>query len=318
MPIHPQCKAFLDTLASLGGPPLEQLPVADARAGSLGMIAFGHPIESVAAVDNRTIAAGAQPIPLRVYRPSTAAPLPGIMFFHGGGFVLGDMDSHDRECRALANRSGCVVVAVDYRRPPEAPFPAAPEDCYAATRYVAEHPDEFGIDASRLGVAGDSAGGNLAAVVTLMARDRGGPTLVFQLLVYPGVDLVDTERPSMREYGHDHFISIEALEWLNSHYVPRGDDRRHPYASPLYASDLSGLPPAFVITAECDPIRDQAEAYAHRLEAAGVPVRLKRYDGMIHPFFSLGGVVDEGRQAVADAAEAVKKALWAGASAPAS
>jgi acetyl esterase len=178
-----------------------------------------------------------------------------------------------------------------------------------ATRYVAEHPDEFGIDASRLGVAGDSAGGNLAAVVALMARDRGGPTLNFQLLIYPAVDLTDSDRPSMREYGRDHFISVDAMDWLNTHYVPRREDRRHPYVSPLLAPDLAGLPPAFVISAECDPIRDQAEAYAHRLEAAGVAVQLKRYDGMIHPFFSLGGVVDEGRQAVADAANEVRAAL---------
>jgi acetyl esterase len=309
MPIHPQCQAFLDHLASLGGPPLEQLPVADARGVSAGMIAVGHPVEPVSVVDDRTIVAGDQRIGLRVYRPSAATPLPALMFFHGGGFVLGDLETHDRECRALANRAGCVVIAVDYRKPPEHPFPAAPEDCYAATRYVAEHPDAFGIDPGRLGVAGDSAGGNLAAVVTLMARDRGGPRLAFQLLIYPGVDLTDSERPSMREYGRDHFISIEAMEWLNSHYVPRREDRRNPYASPLLAPDLSTLPPAFVMTAECDPIRDQAEAYAHRLEESGVPVRLKRYNGMIHPFFSLGGVVDEGRQAVADAAEAVKSAL---------
>jgi acetyl esterase len=309
MPIHPQCKAFLDGLAALGGPPLEQLPLADARAGTLGMIAFGHPMEAVAAIDDRTLTLGAHRIPVRVYRPSAVERLPALMFFHGGGFVLGDLETHDRECRALANASECVVVSVDYRRPPEHPFPAAPEDCYAATRYVAEHPREFGIDPMRLGVAGDSAGGNLAAVVALMARERGAPALAFQLLVYPGVDLTDTERPSMREFGHDHFVSIEALDWFNSQYVPRREDRTHPHASPIFAADLSGLPPAFVITAECDPLRDQAEAYAQRLEAARVPVRLKRYDGMIHPFFSLGGIVDGGRQAVADAAQAIKSAL---------
>jgi acetyl esterase len=309
MAIHPQCKAFLDGLAALGGPPLEQLPVADARAGTLGMIAVGHPVEPVAAIDDRILALGAHRIPVRVYRPSITDRLPALMYFHGGGFVLGDLETHDRECRALANASGCVVVAVDYRRPPEHPFPAAPEDCYAATRYVAEHPQEFGIDPARLGVAGDSAGGNLAAVVALMARERGAPTLAFQLLIYPGVDLTDTERPSMREFGHDHFVSIEALDWLNSHYVPRREDRTHPHASPIFAADLSGLPPAFVITAECDPLRDQAEAYAQRLDAARVPVRLKRYDGMIHPFFSLGGIVDGGRQAMRDAGDAVRQAL---------
>lgn len=309
MPIHPQCQAFLDLLASFGGPPLEQLPVADARGVALGMREFGHPVQDVASVDDRTIAADGRQIPIRVYRPSTADREPALMFFHGGGFVLGDLDSHDRECRVLANASGCVIVAVDYRRPPEHPFPAAPEDCYAATRYVAEHPQEFGIDAARLGVAGDSAGGNLAAAVALMARERGGPRLAFQLLIYPGVDLDDSQRPSMREYGHDHFLTLEAIDWLDSQYVPRPEDRRHPHASPIYAPDLSGLPPVFMITAECDPIRDQAEAYAERLRAAGVPVELKRYDGMIHPFFSLAGMVDAAKDAMRDAAAAVRRAF---------
>jgi acetyl esterase len=309
MPLHPQCKAFLDLLASFGGPPLEQMTVADARAQSRGMIEFGHPREEMAHVEDRTIPADGRQIPIRVYRPSAADGLAALMYFHGGGFVLCDLETHDRECRALANASGCVVVSVDYRRPPECPFPAAPEDCYAATRYVAGHPQEFGIDPERLGVAGDSAGGNLAAVVTLMARERGGPGLAFQLLVYPLVDLEDVERPSMREYGHDHFATIESLDWFNTHYIPHREDRRHPFASPIRARDFAGLPPASVITAECDPIRDQGEAYAQQLQAAGVPVELKRYDGMIHPFFSLGGLVDGGREALQDAGAAARRAL---------
>jgi acetyl esterase len=309
MPLHPQCKAFLDLLASFGGPPLEQLPVADARAQSLGLIEFGHPREEVAHVEDRAIPADGHEIAVRLYRASAADRLPALMYFHGGGFVLGDLETHDRECRALANASGCLVIAVDYRRPPEHPFPAAPEDCYAATRHVAEHPQDFGVDTGRLGVAGDSAGGNLAAAVTLMAKERGGPALAFQLLIYPGVDLDDVERASMREYGRDHFITLEALDWLNTHYVPRREDRRHPLASPLHAHDHTGLPPAFMITAECDPIRDQAEAYARQLQAAGVPVELKRYDGMIHPFFSLGGFVDGGRDAMQDAGAAARRAL---------
>src|SRR5215831_6886994 len=165
MPIHPQCKAFLDQLEALGGPPLEQLPVAEARAVPMAMIPLGHPSEAVALVDDRTIPAGSHQIQVRVYRPMTGQTLPALMYFHGGGFVLCDLETHDRECRALANASGCVVIAVDYRRPPEHPFPAAAEDCYAATRHVAAQADDFGIDAHRLGVAGDSAGGNLAAVV---------------------------------------------------------------------------------------------------------------------------------------------------------
>jgi acetyl esterase len=284
------------------------LPVGEARAASQGMAALGHPLESVASVEERTVPGGAHPIPVRVYRPTLDERLPALMFFHGGGMVLCDLESHDRECRALANRSGAVVIAVDYRRAPEHPFPAAPEDAYAATKYVAEHAHEFGIDPGRLAVGGDSAGATLATVVALMADERGGPALKFQLLVYPLVDYMD-ESPSMAEYGADHFLTRGVMDWFANLYVPRAEDRRHPYASPLLATNVQRLPPAFVITAECDPLRDQGEAYARRLQAAGVPVRMKRYPGMIHPFFSLGGMVDEGRQAVGEAALAVREAL---------
>ena len=308
MALHPQCQAFLDILAGAGGPPLEALPVGEARAASEGMAALGHPLESVASVEDRTVPGPAHPITVRVYRPAPGAPLPALMFFHGGGFVLCDLDSHDRECRALANASGAVVIAVDYRRAPEHPFPAAAEDAYAATTYVAGHADEFGIDPGQLAVGGDSAGGTLATVVALMSVERGGPALKFQLLIYPLVDYTD-ESPSMAEYAADHFLTRGVMDWFADLYVPRADDRRHPHASPLYAASLHGLPPAFIITAECDPLRDQGEAYARRLQAAGVPVQLKRYDGMIHPCFSLGGMVDAGRQALGDAAAAVRQAL---------
>jgi acetyl esterase len=231
------------------------------------------------------------------------------MYFHGGGFVICNLDSHDRECRNLAKASGCVVISVDYRLAPEHPFPAAPEDAYAATRYVAEHGAEFNVDASRIAVAGDSAGGNLATVVALMARERGGPALRFQLLIYPGTDWTDDSSPSRQEYRNDHFLTADMMDWFTDLYLPRAEDRRSPYASPIFAEDLSGLPPAMVITAECDPIRDQGEAYARRLQAAGVPVVLKRYDGMIHPFFNLAGIIDAARVAVADAGSAVRSAL---------
>ena len=308
MALHPQCKAFLDILASGGGPPLHELPLEQARAVPGLMVNFGNPEEPVARIENRTLPGPAQPIPVRVYRPTLADTLPVVMFFHGGGFVLCGLDSHDRECRSLANQSGCVVIAVDYRLAPEHRYPAAAEDAYAATRYVAEHASEFGIDAGRIAVCGDSAGGNLAAVVSLMARDRGGPSLRYQLLVYPLTDFTD-ESASIREFN-GVFLSVEMMDWFADSYVPQAD-RRQPYASPLLASDLRGLPPTYVITAECDMVRDQGEAYARKLQAAGVAVESKRYDGMIHPFFSLGGIVDGGREAITDAAAKLRVSLGA-------
>jgi acetyl esterase/lipase len=306
MALHPQCKAFLDILASGGGPPLNQLPLEQARAVPGLMVNFGSPEEPVVRIENRTVPGPDQPIAVRVYKPSLSDHLPAVMFFHGGGFVLCDLDSHDRECRSLANQSGCAVIAVDYRRAPEHRYPAAAEDAYAATRYVAEHASELGIDASRMAVCGDSAGGNLAAVVSLMARDRGGPSLRYQLLVYPLTDFTD-DSPSLREYN-GVFLSTEMMDWFADSYVPPAD-RRQPYASPLLASDLRGLPPAYVITAECDMVRDQGEAYARALQAAGVAVESRRYEGMIHPFFSLGGIVDSGREAITDAASKLRAAL---------
>jgi acetyl esterase len=312
MALHSQCKAFLDTLASAGGKPLEQLPLAEARMVPRALIELGGPEEPVARVDNRVIPGPAQPIPLRIYRPVLAENLPALMFFHGGGFVICDLESHDRQCRSLANASGCVVVAVDYRLAPEHRFPAAPEDAYAATCYVAEHSGEFGIDPDRIAVGGDSAGGNLAAVVTLMARDRGGPALKFQLLIYPVVDFED-ESPSMHEYASDHFLTRELMDWFIRQYMTTPGEGRAPYASPMNADDVQGLPPAMIITGECDPLRDQGEKYASKLKGAGVPVELKRYEGMIHPFFNLGGIIDGGRTAMADAASALRQALRAAA-----
>jgi len=265
------------------------------------------PEQPVHQVQDRRVPGDGGLIPVRVYRPSATPSLPALIYFHGGGFVLGGLDMSDRVCRALANDSGCVVISVDYRLAPEHPFPAATDDAFAATAFVASRAADFGVDPARIAVGGESAGGNLAAVVALRARDSGGPSLAFQLLVYPLVDFTD-ESPSMRDYSSGHFLTTGDMDYFADHYLPRPIDRRQAWASPLHAN-LKQLPPAFVLTAECDPLRDQGEAFAQRLQEAGVPTVLTRYDGMVHPFFSLGGIIDGGKTAIADAAAALRSAL---------
>jgi acetyl esterase len=272
------------------------------------MVDFGGPEEPITEVKNRSIHGPAGPIAVRVYRPVLKDTLPALIYFHGGGFVIGNLDTHDRLCRALANASLCAVIAVDYRLAPEHKYPAAVDDAYAATRYIAEHAAEFGIDPNRIAVGGDSAGGSLATVVCLLSRDRGGPQLKFQLLIYPWVSFYD-ESPSMQQYAKDHFLTRDGLDWFRENYLPSRESGLEPSASPTNAANLQRLPPAMIITAECDPLRDQGEAYARKLEAAGVKVELKRYEGMIHPFLSLAGVVDAGKTAIADAAAVIKGAL---------
>ena len=306
MALHPQCKSFLDQIAAGGGRPLHEMSAAEARANAMPP-ELGGPEQPVHKVENRRIPGDGGLIPVRVYYPFETAQLPGLVFFHGGGFVLGGLDGSDRTCRALANGSGCVVISVDYRLAPEHTFPAAADDAFAVTQYVAEHAAEFGVDPALLAVGGDSAGGNLATVVALRARDAGGPPIAFQLLIYPWVDFTD-DSPSMREFAADHFLTAEAMAWFADYYLPPSIDRRQPWVSPMHAK-LDGLPPAFVLTAECDPLRDQGEAFARRLQAAGVQTSVKRYDGMFHPFFSLAGIIDGAKTAMADASAALKTAL---------
>jgi acetyl esterase len=245
-----------------------------------------------------------------VYRPVRKGTLPALIYFHGGGFVLGDLDTHDRQCRSLSNASGCAVIAVDYRLAPEHKYPAAVEDAYAATQHIAGRAADFGLDPHRIAVGGDSAGGNLATVVSLLARDRGRPQLQFQLLIYPLVDFYD-KSPSLQQYINEHlvFVTPESMDWFAESYLPSRESGFEPSASPMNATDLRGLPPAMIISAECDPLRDQGEAYARKLQAAGVPVELKRYEGMIHPFLQFGGVLDTAKVAMADAASALGRAL---------
>jgi acetyl esterase len=309
MPLDPQARFVLDQLAAQGGFELSDLTPEEARQH---FEALQLPIapEPVAEARDRALPGPAGEIPVRVYR-SEAAPrrAPAVVYFHGGGWVIGSLDTHDGFCRALANRTAAVVVSVDYRLAPEHRFPAAPEDCYAALRWVAERGDEIGVDGSRVAVAGDSAGGNLAAAVALMARDRGGPRPRHQALIYPVTDH-DFERPSYRENAEGYLLSRADMRWFWGHYLPEPERRADPYASPLRAEKLGELPPATVVTAEFDPLRDEGEAYAARLAEAGVPVECERYEGMIHGFVQLFPVFDAGRRAT-DRLGAILRAVLA-------
>ncbi len=308
MPLDPQARAVLDQIPLLSdevmlalAPPVLRQAMA-AMPGSMG------PAETVARVENRTLPGPAGEIPVRIYAPSGARGLPALVYFHGGGFVIGSLDTHDGTCRSLANAIGCAVVSVDYRLAPEHKFPAGPEDCYAATRWVAEKGAEIGVDGSRVAVGGDSAGGNLAAVVALMARDRRGPALRHQLLIYP-VANHDFATASYEENKQGYLLSREMMRWFWNHYLERAEEGANPYASPLRAANLAGLPPAHVITAEFDPLRDEGEALAARLQRDGVATTHVRYDGMIHGFFSMTEAIDAAKRAVAEAAAAVRASL---------
>ncbi len=308
MALHPQVRALLDQMASDSLPPLNALPVAAARQAAEVLGSMHGAPEPVADVDNRTIRGPTGAIPIRIYTPSGNAPFPVLVFFHGGGWVIGNLDTHDGVCRSLANAARCVVVSVDYRLAPEHKFPAAAEDAYAAAQWAAANAASIGGDPTRVAVGGDSAGGNLAAVVALMARDRGALSLRYQLLVYPVTDSA-CDTPSYRENADGYFLTKDMMLWFWNHYL-RGDaDRSNPYAAPLRAADLRGLPPALVMTAEFDPLRDEGEAYAARLREAGVPVRLSRYEGLIHGFFGMSGVIDQARTAVEEAAAGLRAAF---------
>ena len=302
MALDPQAQAWLDRMRELGAPGLGEVPPEEARAvqDETAATIFG-PVPDVAWED-RSLPGPAGPIPVRVYRPGDE-PAPVLAYFHGGGWVLGGLNTHHGVCATLAQLSGCVVCSVDYRLAPEHRFPAAVDDGWASTTWLAEHAEEIGGRPGALAVGGDSAGGNLAAVCALRARDAGLP-LALQLLVYPVAD-ADLETSTYREFADGYFLTAYSMHWFWDHYLP-GGDRFHPDASPLRAEDVSGAAPAVVITAGFDPLRDEGEAYARRLEEAGVPVTLTRYDGMIHGFFRMPAVMDKANDALAEAAGALR------------
>jgi acetyl esterase len=311
--VHPQAAALLERVAARGGPTARELGVDELRALFVDWGALADPGPDLAAVEDRTFPGPAGDVPVRIYRPPPASdePQPALVWFHGGGWIMGDIAVLDRVVRALAQRSGVVVVSVEYRLAPEHPFPAGLDDCHAALEWVAANADPLGIDAARLAVGGDSAGGNLAAVTALAARDRGGPPLRFQLLVYPVIDSLFTY-PSLRENGEGYLLTEDSIRWFADLYL--GEHHEHgdpkdPRVSPIYADDLTGLPPALVISAEYDPLRDENEAYGLRLRQAGVDVQISRYDGMIHGFFLMSSLIDTAHEAIDEAAAALREAL---------
>ena len=307
MPLDPQARAVLEQLSLDIAIDPAQLDPQTMRAG-YELLSGTQSRDPVGAVEDRTIPGPAGEIPIRIFRPAGDAAPPGLVYFHGGGWVAGSIETHDGTCRKLCNAAGCTVVSVGYRLAPEAKFPAAAEDAYAALNWVAAHGSQIGVDPERLAVGGDSAGGNLATVTTLMARERGGPALRHQLLIYPVTDR-DFETGSYRENAEGYVLSRALMIWFWEHYFANESDARNAYAAPLQALDLSGLPPALVITAELDPLRDEGEAYAERLRAAGVPTVCTRYDGMFHGFFSMSDAIDRSKQALGQAAESLRKAF---------
>ena len=306
MTLDPQIKAMLDAMSAMPAVDFSSIGAAEFRALMDGPSAFA-PGDAVERVENRSIPGPGGTLDLRLYYGAPGGSLPITVFFHGGGFAIGTLDTHDNICRCLAKRAACLVVSVNYRLAPEAKFPAAVKDACAALAWVHRNARDIGGDASRMAVAGDSAGGNLAAVAAQHWRDHG-PALRHQLLLYPVTDWrADTE--SYRNYAKGYFLTWDMMNWFTRQYLPdekSADDLR---ASPLRARDLSGLPSATVITAEYDPLRDEGEAYARAMREAGVAVELHRWPGQIHGFASMLGAVDAAEQALNTAARALREAF---------
>lgn len=305
MALDPQAKFLLEQMEAAGAPLMSSLSPEEARMTTDFSQLAGTP-EEVAKIDNRTIPGPAGEIPVRIYTPEGEGPFPALVYYHGGGWVIGDLETVDVPCRMLANRANCVVVSVDYRLAPEHKFPAAADDSYAAAKWVVENAASIEVDADRVAIGGDSAGGNLAAVVALMARDKGEISLAYQMLIYP-VTNHSYATESYTENADGYLLTKDSMVWFWDHYLRNEDDGKNPYASPLQAKDLSGLPPALVLTGEFDPLRDEGEAYAQRLKEAGVEVEAARYDGMIHGFFWMPGVLEQGRKSIEQAANALKQ-----------
>ncbi|HTQ77738.1 MAG TPA: alpha/beta hydrolase [Burkholderiales bacterium] len=310
--LHPQVAALLERAKKSPLPPYYEVPPAVARRlyrDTRGALTPDPP--AVESVQLLLPPGPGGPVPVRAYRPQGAGKdevLPALVYIHGGGWVIGDLDTHDVVCRTLANGARCAVFSVEYRKAPESPFPAAVDDCFAALRFVADNANPLRVDSKRIAVGGDSAGGNLATVMALMARDAGGPPVSFQLLIYPGADQ-RMQLPSIDRNGEGYLLTKRAMHYFRGHYLPREEDWSDWRASPLLAKSLAGLPPALVLTAGYDPLLDEGRAYAERLQKEGVKTEYRNYADMVHGFIVMGRVLDTANAALADCARALR-AAW--------
>jgi len=312
MALDPQVTAVLELVAKANRPAYNTLSPKDARQLFIDTRPASTPTPpQIGSVKDVTAQGLHGAIPLRVYRPAGVADgtrVPAYLFFHGGGWVIGDVNTHDVLCRQLTAASGASVISVDYRLAPEHKFPAAADDSWAATTWVVAHAAELGLDASRLAVGGDSAGGNLAAVVALMARDAGGPAIKLQTLIYPVTDVMRETR-SYGDFADGYLLTRDSMRWFIAHYLPSGDQARDWRASPLRAPSLAGLPPALIITAGFDPLRDEGEMFAGRLRDAGNMVDYVCYGGMIHGFIGMGKLLDTAQRAITHIGDSLRQAF---------
>ena len=311
MPLDPQAELIINLVKQAGLPEFWQLTPPQAREQYAQRVKCSELKEPIHRTEDRRISGPANDIPIRIYWPRAAKPaelFPVLLWLHGGGFVIGDLDTHDSACRLLANQTDCMVVAVDYRLAPEFKFPAAVEDCYAALRWVALHAQEIGADPLRIAVGGDSAGANLATVMAILARNDGHPKIVFQLLVYPCV-APEPETPSHRKFADGYLLTRNNIVWFYKQYLRNQRDTQDFRFAPLVADDLSNLPPALVFVAGYDPLRDEGVEYVKRLIEAGNRVTLANYEGMVHGFILAGGVLDAAKRAMAESAAALRTAF---------
>ena len=310
--IDPDAQRYLDESAALGLPSYaEQGPVEARRHNHDRAPSLAGEVEPVALVRDGRLPGPAGELGYRLYSNAPGKTLPALLYIHGGGWVIGDLDTHDSICRGLALRAGCVVVSLDYRLAPEDPFPAAVEDAWAGLLWLHQHAGELGADPDRLAVGGDSAGGNLSAVMALRARDRGGPGLAAQLLIYPVTDC-DLNTPSYREQGNGYGLTRDGMIWFWTNYIPEPERRKHPDASPLRATDHSGLPPALIITCELDPLASEGIAYAEQLKKSGVRVEHVHEPGMVHAYIRMPGAFRRTHKSWDDLARFLRRELHSG------